>query len=396
MKPSAAAAENHPLFTLAPVVDTRHAWAGLVLHALDDADPASLQALPGIFGQLGLGAGLAELAAIVPVRDPQRLEADFAAALPAEKIILLIPLAHCVDPATEPVLQQLRQSGFRLMADGVPEAGVRLPPSLTAVAGTVLGPGASLDRWAGPHLALGVDDATQLERCRKAGYAWFAGDYPLHPRQTKGKQNSSSRSLMLRLLAMVSSDADSREIEALLKQDTALSYHLLKLVNSVSFSLTTTITSFSHAITILGRRQLQRWVQLLLYAQQRHGDQASPLLARAARRGSMMEALADAAGGGKEDQEHAFMTGMFSLLDALFSTPLEQIVTPLHLSGDIEEGLLARGGWLGRLLYLVEQSERIPTPGLIEELESLLLTPVDYLRTQVSASAWAIQVSRDA
>ena len=395
MKPSAAAAENFPLLTLAPVVDNRHAWAALFLHAPADADGASLAALPRLFGELGLGAALTELAAIVPVRDPQQLDADLAAALPAEKIVLLVPAAYCADPQAAETLQQLRQNGFRLMADGVPAQGGLLPSAVTAVASAAAAPLASLSHLSGPHLASGVDDLARLERCRKAGYRWFAGDFPLQPRPAKGQQHDSSRSLLLRLLAMVTSDADSREIEALLKHDPSLSYHLLKLVNSVSFALTTTITSFSYAITILGRRQLQRWLQLLLYAQQRHGDEASPLMARAARRASMMEALCEAAGGGKEDQDHAFMAGMFSLLDALFSMPLEKIVTPLHLSDDIEEGLLSRGGWLGRLLFLVEQSERAPTPELSGELESVLLTPVDYLRTQVSASAWAIQVSRD-
>lgn len=396
LKPSAATAENLPLLTLAPVVDTRHAWAAVFLHAAADADAVSLESLPRLFGELGLGAALAELAAIVPVRDPQLLAVDLAAVLPTENMVLLIPLAYCLDPSSEATLQQLRHSGFRLMADGLPEEGVHLPSSVTAVASAANGLNASLGHLSGPHLARGVDDVNRLERCRKAGYRWFAGDYPLHPRQATGQQNSASRTLQLRLLAMVSADADSREIEALLKQDPSLSYHLLKLVNSVSFALTTKITSFSYAITILGRRQLQRWLQLLLYAQQKHGDEASPLLARAARRASMMEALCVAAGGGKEDQEHAFLTGMFSLLDALFSTPLEKIVTPLHLSDDIEEGLLSRGGWLGRLLFLVERSERVATPELTGELESLLLTPVDYLRTQISASAWAIQVSRDA
>lgn len=89
------------------------------------------------------------------------------------------------------------------------------------------------------------------------------------------------------------------------------------------------------------------------------------------------------------------MTGMFSLLDALFSMPLEQIVTPLHLAGDIEAGLLSHSGWLGRLLFLVERSERMPTPELALELESLLVTPTAYLAAQIRACAWAIQVSRE-
>ena len=396
VKPSAAPDVNFPPLTLAPVVDSRHAWAALYLHIPDGGGSRALLALPSLFGDLGLGAALSELDLIVPLHQPQALTADLMATLPAEKMVLCLPLAHCIDPAMEATLQTLRQKGFRLMADAMPAPDAQLAPSVTAVASADAASLKALGPLPGPHLAQGVDSLDRFELCHREGYRWFAGDYPLHPRPVQRQQQGSSRSLLLRLLAMVTSDADSKEIEALLKQDPTLSYHLLKLVNSVSFALTTNITSFSYAITLLGRRQLQRWLQLLLYAQQRHGDEASPLLARAARRASMMEALCEAAGGNKEAQEHAFMTGMFSLLDALFSMPLEKIVTPLHLSDDIEEGLISHGGWLGRLLYLVEQSEQVATDRLADELEALLLTSADYLRTQIRATAWAIQVSRDA
>ena len=310
MNPSAAAAEQLPLFTLAPVADTRHAWAALSLHS-EAGEDVRLAALPRIFGELGLGEALGALAAVVALDDPERLDLDLAAALPAASVVLLLPLACCADPSQEAPLQQLRRRGFRLMADGVPAPGVLLASALGAVASATAAPLAGLDALPGPHLASAVDDYTQWERCKKAGYRWFAGDYPLRPEEQKKQRHGSSRTLLLRLLAMVTSDAASRDIEALLKQDPSLSYHLLKLVNSVSFSLSATITSFAYAITILGRRQLQRWLQLLLYAQQRGVDEASPLLARAARRAAMMEALCEAAGGDKAAQDHAFMSGMF-------------------------------------------------------------------------------------
>ena len=67
----------------------------------------------------------------------------------------------------------------------------------------------------------------------------------------------------------------------------------------------------------------------------------------------------------------------------------------MHLAEEIEEALLAHAGSLGRLLSLVVRAEATPSPALAADLESMLLSPADYLNTQIRASAWAIQVSRD-
>ena len=380
--------EDFPLLTLSPVDDARHAWSALLLGG-DAADPGYLPAMARLFGQLGLGEALAALPCILPLADPEALDDALAAQLPAETIILLVPLARALDPAAAAARSRLRNRGFRLMAAGLPTTD--LPAEIDAVAGD--GSITPPPRLPGPHLATGVDDAGRLAAARSAGYGWFAGDYPLHPPPGKSPKGGSSRALLLRLLAMVAADAPSRDIEALLKQDPALSYHLLKLVNSVSFALTTPITSFGYAITLLGRRQLQRWLQLLIYAQQ--GKDTGALMARAAYRAGLMEALCQRVGGSKEDQERAFMTGMFSLLDALFGASLGQIIAPLNLAADVEAALLNRGGWLGGLLDIAGQSGRTPQPALAGQLAQVLLTPAAYAQAQVEACRWAINVSRE-
>ncbi len=350
--------------------------------------------MPRLFGEFGLSEALGGLDCILPLADPDCLDDDRAARLPAQRIVLLLPLARCVDPAAVASLARLRTRGFRLMADGVPAENQTLPAAVGAVASNGLALPASLVQLSGPHLATEVADPGRFKQAKNAGYAWFAGDYPLHPQPGKTQHGSSSPALMLKLLAMVTSDADSRKIEALMKQDPSISYQLLKLVNSVSFSLTTKIANFGHAITLLGRRQLQRWLQLLIYAQPKSTDPASSLMIRAARRASLMEALCQGVGGSADDQEQAFMTGMFSLLDVLFGLPLEKIIAPLNLGDDVDAALLRKTGWLGGLLAITEASERTPDSDLGGQLEALLLTPAAYARAVVHACGWAIQISQ--
>jgi len=396
MSLSEPGALDFPLISLQPVTNSQHAWWGLLLASHPAAD---LQALPRLFGEYGLNEALGGLSCMVPLADPGVLVGDPVGQLPAERIILLIPASRCTDPAAAADLERLQRLGFRLMAQGLPETGRKLPSAVSGLAVDIAS--ASVDpaglpeilkQLQGPHLALGVDAPASYEQAIAAGCSRFAGEYPLHPVPTQ-QQQGQSRALLLKLLALVASEADSHTIEMLLKQAPALSYQLLKLVNSVSFALTKKIANFGHAITLLGRRQLQRWLQLLLYAQQ-SGDLHNPLMARAALRASLTEALCKASGGDREEQERAFMAGMFSLLDALFAMPLADIVAPLNLAEDVVEAMLRRSGRLGALLSIAEQSERAPTPDFAGQLAASGLTPASYCQSLVQACRWTIQVDR--
>ncbi len=210
------------------------------------------------------------------------------------------------------------------------------------------------------------------------------------------KGDPTGRSLLLKLLSLVTSDADSAEIEAVIKRDTNLSYQLLKLVNSVAFAPNKKITNFAQAIAILGRRQLQRWLQLLLYARPHGSPVASPLLPRAALRASLMETIAKRQGLSHELQDHAFMVGMFSLLESLFGLPLVNIITPLNLSDDIIQALTGGAGQLGKLLLMVGESEAAPSPALAAGLEAAGLTRETWAAALVEAVRWTVQVSREA
>ena len=206
---------------------------------------------------------------------------------------------------------------------------------------------------------------------------------------------STSRSTLLNLLALVASDADSHEIEALLKHDPNLCFQLLKLVNSVSFSLTHQISSFTQAITLLGRRQLQRWLQLLMYAGHHGDNSASPLLGIVAQRAALMEALVAARNGTQADKDRAFMTGLFSLLDILLNAPIVDLVTPLNLEESITRALVAREGTLGRLLDLAIAAASPPDSGLADVLAELEVTPDAFMCAQRQAIAWAARISRE-
>lgn len=96
-------------------------------------------------------------------------------------------------------------------------------------------------------------------------WAWTAsGYYFARPETLAAKVIHPAFSNTLELLNLLRMDADIRDIEQVLKRDVALSYKLLRYVNSAAAGLNTTISSFSHAVTVLGYQKLYRWLTLLL------------------------------------------------------------------------------------------------------------------------------------
>jgi len=203
-----------------------------------------------------------------------------------------------------------------------------------------------------------------------------------------------TQTLLLKILAQITRDAETRDIEATLKHDPQLSVQLLRLVNSVAFAPATRINSFAHAITLLGRRQLQRWLQLLLYASQAPGALGNPLLTSAALRATLMEGLCKANGSDRTTQDQAFMVGMFSLLEALFSQPLANIIGPLRLTQEVSNALLQHAGMLGDLLILVEAAEQGPEM-VGPVLERTRISNEVWCKAQIEALRWTLQVNQE-
>jgi EAL and modified HD-GYP domain-containing signal transduction protein len=357
-----------------------------------EGDPAT--AWHGLFDAPDLLAAIAPLDCVLLIPSAAILTPALLELMPPNRVIFAVAAAALADPAECRRLAALQEEGYRILVDGVAPAGVNIPPTLRAVsldcAEAPAGVRGSLPALYGPHLARGVHTAAMLERCASAGFGWFSGDYPMHPGPCVDPDAAGSRRRLLSLLGLVAADASTQELEALLKQDAALSYHLMKLANSAAFARGTPVTSFGQAIGVMGRRQLQRWLQLLLYARQGVDGLPNPLLAVAALRAAQMESLCKQGGAGRDAQDIAFMVGVFSLLDVLLDIPMSDIVTALKLAPDVAGALLARSGPLGRMLALVE----MPAPTLAD-LQQADVAPSRWWQSQLQAFHWAIQVSRN-
>jgi EAL and modified HD-GYP domain-containing signal transduction protein len=378
-----------PTVHLHPVANGRNEWVALGMDLRTGSVP---ELLPALFGAPDLLAAIAPLDCVLLLGAPGQLTPRLLALLPPNRVVLGFAAAALAEEGTAQQLSALIEGGYRLMLDGPLPPGLARPANVRAVTMDCRDgapPPASLSAVFGPHLARGVDNAARLVECERAGFTWFSGDYPLAVEKGGHGQDGSTRRRLLGLLALLATDADSRELEQLLKQDPALSYHLLKLVNSAAFAVNTTITGYAQAIAVLGRRQLQRWLQLLLYARSNADGLPNLLLPLAALRAGQLELLCKRDGGDRDAQDLAFMTGAFSLLDRLLGMPMDEILAGLRLPGDVTAALLDRRGVLGKRLLLAERGA---------DAALLARAGIDagtWWDSQLHAHHWAIQVGRN-
>jgi EAL and modified HD-GYP domain-containing signal transduction protein len=192
--------------------------------------------------------------------------------------------------------------------------------------------------------------------------------------------------MILQLMQLVKKNADVKELEGLLRRDAALSYKLLRYINSVGFGLGAEIQSLKHAVTMLGYSPLYRWLSLLLATASTTGY-APALMETAIIRGRLAELL----GSGflpKNEAENLFVCGMFSLLDRMLGISMEQVLENIQLSDLISQALLSREGMYGPFLALAEACE--VNNGDVESLAEALFIDVNRVNeSHLAALAWA-------
>ncbi len=231
-----------------------------------------------------------------------------------------------------------------------------------------------------------VETDKQFEECKKIGFRLFQGFHFARPETFTAKVINASFDSVLNILNIVSQDAENHEIEAGFKRDTALSFKLLRYINSAGFGLSCEIQSINHALTILGRKQLYRWLTLLMVTA---GENSTPpaLMKTSITRGHLTELLGESYFE-KHDRDNLFIVGVFSLLDAILKMPMEQVLEKIQLPESVNEALLRREGIYGPFLLLTEACEDANSKKILELADLLKFDANKVNECHISALAW--------
>ncbi|WP_319407863.1 HDOD domain-containing protein [uncultured Desulfosarcina sp.] len=188
-------------------------------------------------------------------------------------------------------------------------------------------------------LARRVDDAAGFAMCREAGVTLFEGAFFKQPDTITVHKMTSNAVSRLKLLQNIEQrDPDIDALAETIQSDVAISFRLLTYLNSTAFGLSQKIKSIQHAIRLLGWPKLKNWLRVILLNDM--SETAAPdLIQLSAQRGKFLELVAQHHDFWGFDPESLHLLGLFSLLDTMLGTPMEEIVTFLPLENKLKDAL---------------------------------------------------------
>lgn len=243
-------------------------------------------------------------------------------------------------------------------------------------------------------VATGLQTSADRDWLLKNACTLTTDEYLLARPNSADRHADLTRLKLLKLLTLIEGDAHNEALEAVFRDESKLAYSLLRLVNCAALAPRDPIISFGQAINLLGRRQLRRWLQLLVYADPENSLKPNPLLPKAAARGRLLEQMAKTLSpeASNESSDTAFMIGTFSLLDALLNMPMQEVLQQLPLNDESRRALLAHEGPLGTILSIIDAADRRQYPTAIALLQTLGINPQTFLDAQLDALSWASKI----
>lgn len=192
-----------------------------------------------------------------------------------------------------------------------------------------------------PALAEKVETHPQFQRCKEIGYDYFQGYFFCRPQMVKRKSLPVNKAVYLQLLQAANEhEFKIARVAEQLKKDPAISYRLLRYLNSPWFGFRGQINSIPYALTLLGELALRKWISVVAVAAL--GDSVSAdLLRLPLLRAMFCEQIAEQIGMADEAND-LFLLGLLSVMDVLLNMSMEDVLAQLPVNGEITLALRGR------------------------------------------------------
>jgi len=193
-------------------------------------------------------------------------------------------------------------------------------------------------------IAQNVNSWEDHKAARRLGCTSFQGDFFLKPQLFRRREIAGTRLSALKLLRAILKDPlDLAEIESVVRDEPALTYKLLRYLNSPIMERPVEVRSIRNAIALLGDQEFRRWASLVAVVTPAT-DKTNELLRIGLTRAYFCEQIALRSESARAYEY--FFTGLLSVMDAVLDRPLQEIVNELALPAAVRSALLGQPGIL--------------------------------------------------
>ena len=324
----------------------------------------------------------------------------FVTLLPSAMTVVEILEGVPADPDVIAACRSLKEEGYLIALDDYVPDDARAPLAEIADIIKVEMPltteeqrGQLIERygpWRCRMLAEKIETQADFVRAREQGFVYFQGYFFRRPEMLNTRDMPANRLHYVRMLQEVSRpELNLRELEKVIKSEMPVCYRLLRYLNSAMFGFKREIHSVRHALTILGERELRRWVRLVA-AVAAGQDRTSDLVLSALVRGRFGELLAPRVPHGESD---LFLLGLLSLIDAMLEMPMAEVLERIPLDRETKAVLLGQPSLLRPVYQLMLAHESGEWAAAAQLTQSLHLDAEEVAGYYWQAQRWAREVS---
>ena len=246
--------------------------------------------------------------------------------------------------------------------------------------------------WRCRMLAEKVETQADFERVRDQGFVYFQGFFFRRPEMLSTHDLPANRLNYLRMLQEVSRpELNVSELEKLIKTEASVCYRLLRYLNSAVFGFKKEIHSVRHALSLLGERDVRRWVRLVA-AVGAGEEKTSDLVLSALVRGRFGELLSQKVPHGDSD---LFLMGLLSLIDVMLEVPMEAVLEKIPLDSATKAVLLGQPSILRPMFQLMLAHESGEWAAAKSLSDGLQLDSEDVAACYWHAQQWAREISTE-
>jgi len=322
---------------------------------------------------------------------------DLLKTQPSTNLMIEVPAFMASDPANVEAIAALHAQGSVLLIKGRPikELPREVLPCfkysiielsddrrLTERANAPAGVSRSI-----PHVQSGVTSVAEMEASFNRGAAAVLG-WPIDDVLTGNaaggrKAGQTDLQVIVELINRVDKQEPIEKLEGTLKRDPSLAFKLMRYINSPAFGLSVEISSFRHAIMLLGYQRLKRWLALLLATASKDTN-LRPVMFAAVRRGLLMEELVRSSGD-DEMRNEMFICGVFSLLDRMFRQPFSELMRTIPVPERVYQALVDGSGPYQPFIELVRAVEAESLFDFRTAADNLMMSVSEINRAELRA-----------